>query len=411
MGQNANLEKDLEKFVKTLMYKFCHIIIQSRQGEKFKTDSGANSGSNEWFNLNTDEDPDIGKEIKKSLNFVPGESVFTRLPITIEFSLKTTDGDEMTLEEWTLDQSPFTDKGNQEVKSAQHVYNKITILLKSLLCMTRSTPAYKLSRKQCSGTDRGYTILFRICGATPPTHVLGNAYKTCRFGQIATSTGFLHIAVAYRTDMTIPSIKCEKLEKEDHYLEENKYSIDISKPLRPGPFASACRTKKYEQLLTEEEEDSSFSWVHRKKDGSFDFSMMKSVLDNEFTEKNNNSNTKNLEDVDSPVIPMFVPTKYEEEISEESLLNLDIEKQLMEEVHYPFATTSNHNDLAQFYREFFNAPKLHDWGNPTNDVKETSSVSTSANVDELTKQLQVYETCVDVYDKLLTTLELSTNNV
>lgn len=46
----------------------------------------------------------------------------------------------------------------------------MSILLKSLLAVTRATPAYKLSRKQ--STD-SYNIFYRIYTSEPLTHNLG----------------------------------------------------------------------------------------------------------------------------------------------------------------------------------------------------------------------------------------------
>lgn len=46
---------------------------------------------------------------------------------------------------------------DKDIKVSYTVYNRLSVLLKSLLAITRVTPAYKLSRKQ--GHD--YVILYR----------------------------------------------------------------------------------------------------------------------------------------------------------------------------------------------------------------------------------------------------------
>lgn len=46
---------------------------------------------------------------------------------------------------------------DKDIKVSYTVYNRLSLLLKSLLAITRVTPAYKLSRKQ--GHD--YVILYR----------------------------------------------------------------------------------------------------------------------------------------------------------------------------------------------------------------------------------------------------------
>lgn len=53
---------------------------------------------------------------------------------------------------------------------SNQIYNGMSILLKSLIAVTRATPAYKLSRKQ--STD-SYNIYYRIYTGEPHTHNLG----------------------------------------------------------------------------------------------------------------------------------------------------------------------------------------------------------------------------------------------
>lgn len=50
---------------------------------------------------------------------------------------------------------------DKDIKVSYTVYNRLSVLLKSLLAITRVTPAYKLSRKQ--GHD--YVILYRCVWA------------------------------------------------------------------------------------------------------------------------------------------------------------------------------------------------------------------------------------------------------
>ena len=44
-------KKDLEKFTKYLVYKCIQVIVQSRLGEKVKTQSKAHSSGSDWVNL------------------------------------------------------------------------------------------------------------------------------------------------------------------------------------------------------------------------------------------------------------------------------------------------------------------------------------------------------------------------
>lgn len=253
---NGNLEKDIEKFVKFLIQKFCQIVVQSRLGEKLQTSCIANASSNGWFNLNIQEHPEVQAETKNALNLQQNESIFSRLPISVEISLKTFDDDKMVLEVWTLDQGALTEKDNQQVKTAQSIYNRMTVLLKSLISLTRATPAYKLSRRQSSDS---YGIYYRIYCAPPQTHHLGDGFKTVRIGQIATLSGSLNVAVHYRTKMTISPTKTEVnpiMVKSDHFVKDMSPKrnhmitpvIDISKPMKPGPFVDPSKLKPFPEI-------------------------------------------------------------------------------------------------------------------------------------------------------------------
>ena len=76
------------------------------------------------------------------------------------------------------------------------VYNRMGLLLKSLVTVTRITPAYKLSRRQ--GQD-SYVICYRIFlgdPVEPPD--LGEGALTARVGQVATPESTIVCCVDYR---------------------------------------------------------------------------------------------------------------------------------------------------------------------------------------------------------------------
>ena len=75
--------------------------------------------------------------------------------------------------------------------------------------------------------------------------------------------------------------------------------------------------------------------------------------------------------------------------------------------HFPFANQSPIGDLAKFYRECFNAPPLESFGleiEPTFDQVETEMA-----VDDLTRQLAEFETSLNEFDGLITSLCESEN--
>ncbi|KFB48331.1 AGAP005715-PA-like protein [Anopheles sinensis] len=96
------------------------------------------------------------------------ESIVNRLPLCVEISLQTAEGGSMILEFWTL--SIRTDQTNAPQRANQVIYNRMSLLLKSLLSVTRVTPAYRVSRLKRSDS---YDIYYRIYKGDPQTNQLG----------------------------------------------------------------------------------------------------------------------------------------------------------------------------------------------------------------------------------------------
>lgn len=118
------------------------------------------------FNLAIQDVPEVLTEAKRALS---NEFFNSSIPLCIEISLKTVDGDTMVLEMWSLGLVP--EQPDPSVRVTYTVYNRMGILLKSLLSISRITPAYKLSRRQ--GPD-SYIICYRIYIGEPQLHTLGN---------------------------------------------------------------------------------------------------------------------------------------------------------------------------------------------------------------------------------------------
>lgn len=122
----------------------------------------------------------------------------------------------MVLESWCLNILPeYCDPSNRVIHT---VYNHMGILLKSLVSVTRVTPAYKLSRRQ--GPD-SYVICYRIYMDEPQLHMLGDGYKRVTIGKICTPLGTLQLSVNYRTKMTISPTQTGRdnsiMLKSDHF--------------------------------------------------------------------------------------------------------------------------------------------------------------------------------------------------
>ena len=121
----------------------------------------------------------------------------------------------MVLESWQLG---MTDQCDNSARVSYTVYNRMGILLKSLLCVTRVTPAYRLSRKQGAET---YVICYRIYLGEPQVANLGDGHSKVKVGTVPTPAGKITMNVAYRTKLLIsPQKTCRDLVfevKDDHF--------------------------------------------------------------------------------------------------------------------------------------------------------------------------------------------------
>ncbi|XP_045642498.1 autophagy-related protein 13 isoform X2 [Ursus americanus] len=106
----------------------------------------------------------------------------------------------MELEIWCLEMNEKCDK---EIKVSYTVYNRLSLLLKSLLAITRVTPAYRLSRKQ----GHEYVILYRIYFGEVQLNGLGEGFQTVRVGTVGTPVGTITLSCAYRINLAFMSTR------------------------------------------------------------------------------------------------------------------------------------------------------------------------------------------------------------
>lgn len=188
-------KKDLDKFIKFFALKTVQVIVQARLGEKICTRSSSSPTGSDWFNLAIKDIPEVTHEAKKAL---AGQLPGIGRSMCVEISLKTSEGDSMELETWCLEMNEKCDK---DIKVSYTVYNRLSVLLKSLLAITRVTPAYKLSRNQ--GHD--YVILYRIYFGEVQLSGLGEGFQTVRVGVVGTPVGTVTLSCAYRTNLAFMS--------------------------------------------------------------------------------------------------------------------------------------------------------------------------------------------------------------
>lgn len=194
---NSQDRKDLDKFIKFFALKTVQVIVQARLGEKICTRSSSSPTGSDWFNLAIKDIPEVTHEAKKAL---AGQLPAVGRSMCVEISLKTSEGDSMELEIWCLEMNEKCDK---EIKVSYAVYNRLSLLLKSLLAITRVTPAYRLSRKQ----GHEYVILYRIYFGEVQLNGLGEGFQTVRVGTVGTPVGTITLSCAYRINLAFMSTR------------------------------------------------------------------------------------------------------------------------------------------------------------------------------------------------------------
>ena len=160
---------------------------------------------------------------KSSLGNV--ETLFSvNSPFCIEISLRTPENQTMILETWCI---LFNDQLiDPTQKVCYSVYKKMSLVLRSLMCITRCTPTYQLSRRQSSDT---YVLLYRMYCGEPIVHHLGENYATSKVGTVGTPIGSILINLAYRTRLTMTPQNSSHLNetgnfgiqiKDDHFIQD-----------------------------------------------------------------------------------------------------------------------------------------------------------------------------------------------
>lgn len=179
------------------------------------------------------------------------ETLFNvNLPFCIEISLKTPENQTMILETWCILFNDQLKESSQKVNF--NVYKKMSMVLRSLMCITRCTPTYQLSRRQSSDT---YVLFYRMYCGEPIVHHLGENYATSKVGTIGTPIGSIIVNLAYRTRLTMtPQTSSNSNEgvyggiqiKDDHFIPNSDFneSNPQSSPVQNSPNSPINFIKK-----------------------------------------------------------------------------------------------------------------------------------------------------------------------
>lgn len=391
-------KNEFTKFAKFLAYKGVQVIVESRKGEKIEANSKPQSSDSDWFNLQIPDASEVNQATKSAL---PSDKVLEtfKSELHVEISVQTEDGDEMVLELWTfsLDETQF----DPTLKAMNTVYFRMGILLKSLIAITRITPAYHLSRQQ---RTESFTIFYRVYSGEPKNKLLGDSVKRIQVGILKTPRGGIKFSVAYRTDLSISPNRQHKhnslLLKSDHFElspkhiifnsknkkeVKEKQPIDLNKPLRLAAFVD-------EDLVRQV-----FNEFFVK------FPLPKCTL-HHAPKVEKPTESKSTQELDLSVVSKS-PTSFEMPPKKFAGFRSENEPPL-KLLYFPFADRHPIRELAEFYKDFFNAPHLKltdelERSGPKSPGHEGDDKEMENSTDDLSRDLDMYENSVQEFDDLL----------
>lgn len=411
-------QKDMEKFSKFLAQKMVQIIVQARLGERIITPCKPLPSTTDWFNLEIEDIPEVLAETKKILK---GKHLSLGCPpLCVEISLRTAEGDSMILENWSLAVSENTESLNRVTYT---VYSRMSLLLKSIISVSRITPAYRLSGRQ--GAD-SFVLCYRICMGEP--HDLGLSAASCTIGQVETPIGIYTAVLTYRTQLTLSPKDGAMLVKSDHFTpdfsprlcratdrrkERTGESSSGSEPVASDESQEACRlfvnSPPGNKIPDNQTQNQKFSFEDGPKFGAFaDPPSARRNLASEFT----------LPELPLPTFMRFQASKptskdhseeppleessKETEIAEETIrstnslgpLSSGEDFVMVESLKTPFAEIDSSQDVGAFFRECQSAPVS----------LQSFNRASVLGTQEIGSQLEQFEKDLQFYDDLVQSL-------
>ncbi len=188
--------RETEKYIKFFTYKSLQVVVNSRSGEKSRTSSKANAVGVDWFNValpGSSIESEIQKEVRSEFS---SKTAVVQEPLWLNVYLKTAEGHDSLLETWNLS---FVEKSDQNVKNCSVVYNKLSLLLKSLIAVTRSLPAYKLTRRK----DKDFSFYYKIMAEPPSKAIITQLPEKTKVGAVSTQFGSVSISVFFKMDVRL----------------------------------------------------------------------------------------------------------------------------------------------------------------------------------------------------------------
>lgn len=236
---------ELDKFTRFFLQKAVQVIVQSRLGAQ-RVKTTCNPVGNDWFNLAIPDLKEIGDEIKRcidDMNDGKGVTICHRWNVCCEISLKTSEGNSMLLENWVLTNEPLSEEA-RPVASNQSltVYSRMSLLLKSIITLTRATPAYKIS---CRDQSTDLVICYRVFETVDPMENIRDTKEKFSpetiIGTVSSNYNNLTMSLTYRKDMSTTQSRTDSANlmplKPDHF--KDNQIMDRSSRRRVPAFASS----------------------------------------------------------------------------------------------------------------------------------------------------------------------------
>jgi len=211
-------------------------IVQGRVEDKGQVVKGVKTLSKlpeqqpqaEWFNLEIADNPSVLQELHPLLP----PSASSVKEVTLEISMKA-EMDLLLLELWhfqVIAESPSKEESRSSPSSQQkdvfNLYNRLGVLLKSIISVSRVTPAYKIARRE---GGLAHQVTAEELLEADINRLLGDGYKTVSLGKIPLygMSEYLQTTLHYRTRMELLTSttaasgrrNTQLLIKSDHYAE------------------------------------------------------------------------------------------------------------------------------------------------------------------------------------------------
>lgn len=205
---------ELDKFTRFFIQKSIQVIVQSRLGGD-RVQTRCDPLGKDWFNLSIPDHREVTDRTLQCFDTIAVEFESKKLTVAqgwqvcCEISLKNSDGESMVLEYWLFTNESLVPTPRPRVSVASEevftVYNRLTLLLKSIITLTRATPIYKISNSG-QGPDT-FVICYRVFATTGPIEDLieekdKNRYsRVIKLGSVSSQCSRIAVSFSYRTNM------------------------------------------------------------------------------------------------------------------------------------------------------------------------------------------------------------------